>query len=106
MAGITAIEESGQSLTAGQWAKKFLCGGLGGCFVWFVIYPLDIINTNIQTTNEKSMGRSFVQLYREDGIRRFYRGLGPTMLRSLYADAITLVAFDWMNQNFVTKYYK
>lgn len=66
--------------------QPFIVGGLSGSFATSIIQPIDMVKTSIQIQNEK--GKVVVSdivrgIYREEGMRGFYRGLDSAILRQL-----------------------
>lgn len=82
----------------------FWCGGIAGALSWLITYPFDIIKTIIQTSEETRMSRVVMTSYKAEGLRFFFRGLGPTLMRAFWVDGISLPMFDYLNFKFVTKY--
>ena len=61
-------------------------GGLSGMLTWTVIYPLDTIKTEYQTTKQKGIYELTRERYRHKSIRSaassFYKGITPVLLRT------------------------
>jgi len=85
---------------AWQTTSTVVAGGLAGCCSWFVVYPLDVIKTNIQVHSFISGGNQggIVQtaraLYQKSGYQTFYRGIGPTMMRAFPVNGITFLCYE------------
>lgn len=95
-----------------QTANTMVAGGLAGCSSWFICYPLDVIKTNIQvsgfvtpTATATSSGagvevynngiiRQATRLYQRYGVRGFFRGLGPTMMRAFPVNGVTFLVYE------------
>ncbi|KAH8917447.1 mitochondrial carrier [Atractiella rhizophila] len=90
-------------------SHSLLFGALAGYALWFTAYPLDVLKSRLQTdglsrssTEVTPFGqrkyRNFVdcarQLWREQGVKGFLRGLGPTLVRSPFANGATFAAFE------------
>jgi solute carrier family 25 carnitine/acylcarnitine transporter 20/29 len=78
-------------------------GGIAGVIAWFLVYPLDVIKTDMQC--EKQIQKlslvSFAKdRYKKHGGSYFYKGLSATMLRTFPVNAIVLTAFDLLNERF------
>lgn len=76
-----------------------LYGGLSGYTMWTVIYPVDIVKSKLQTDNHlnwkyKSIRHVMKDIYATRGLRGFFVGFGPTILRAAPANAATFVAFE------------
>jgi solute carrier family 25 (mitochondrial carnitine/acylcarnitine transporter), member 20/29 len=83
-----------------------ISGGIAGVITWASIYPLDVIKTRIQTQSSSSLGpndttpllgrdepaRGSLQtaqhIYRSEGLRAFYRGLGVCSVRAFIVNAV------------------
>lgn len=82
-----------------------MAGGLAGTLSWAVIYPLDVIKTVTQVSTAPAVagGKAYkdmhswevgVSLFRQYGIRSFYRGLAPTLLRAFPVNASTFFFYE------------
>lgn len=79
--------------------KLCLFGGLSGYTLWIGIYPVDVIKSKLQTdslSNPKYKGSIsvFKDIMTKNGIRGFYRGFIPTILRAAPANGATFAAFE------------
>ena len=87
------------------WALM-LSGSCGGIFNWLACYPLDVIKSRIQLNDKplpKGLGGPLVfkyisqeakSIYRTEGVRAFWVGLSPTLLRAVPAAAATFTTFE------------
>lgn len=57
-------------------------GGLSGMLTWTVIYPLDTIKTEYQTTKNKSIHELIRERLATNSIGSFYKGITPVLLRT------------------------
>ncbi|KAF4368364.1 hypothetical protein F8388_019081 [Cannabis sativa] len=85
-----------------------ISGGLGGIALknlfgflhqfWSAVLPLDVAKTIIQTSPDKNTTRNPFQIlnsiYRRDGIKGCYTGLGPTICRAFPANAAAIVTWE------------
>ena len=77
-----------------QW-KVATYGGLAGEALWLGSYPLDVIKSKMQSDgfgpDKKfaSMRDCFGQIWRGEGARGFWKGIGPTLLRAMPVSAGT-----------------
>ena len=71
-------------------------------------YPHEVIRTRLQTQERAANGipvkytgvlRTLQLIYREEGWRAFYSGLGTNMVRTLPASAVTLLTFEFVNKH-------
>lgn len=79
--------------------KLCLFGGLSGYTLWIGIYPVDVIKSKLQTDSlSKPAYRSSLDVVRDvfarNGIRGFYRGFVPTILRAAPANGATFAVFE------------
>jgi solute carrier family 25 carnitine/acylcarnitine transporter 20/29 len=86
---------------------NLFAGGVGGFFYWFLFFPIDVVKSSIQSDNVVKSQRKYHgivdtvgKLYREGGIRRFYRGFSPCLMRSVPANAIMLLTVAWVVDHF------
>ncbi|KAF5387535.1 hypothetical protein D9757_006548 [Collybiopsis confluens] len=83
-----------------------LYGAAAGYALWAVIYPIDMIKSRMQTDGfTPATGRKYAnaldcvkQVWRTEGPRAFARGLGPTLIRSPFANGATFLGFEMANQ--------
>ncbi len=73
-----------------------------GYGLWLTAYPADIIKSKLQTDSLNPAQRRYKgtldcvkQTFKADGVKGFFRGLLPTLVRSPFANAATFVAFEW-----------
>ncbi|KAK5995680.1 putative mitochondrial carrier C4G9.20c [Cladobotryum mycophilum] len=75
-------------------------GGLAGEALWLASYPFDVIKSKMQTdgfgAQQKypSMRACFAATYRADGLRGFWRGIGPTLFRAMPVSAGTFAVVE------------
>ena len=77
------------------------CSIIGGGMSWLIVFPLDLIKTNIVTVADPTQRPSFrtvaTKLWAEEGLPGLYRGLGTTILRSIPVNAVYLPTFVLVN---------
>lgn len=72
-------------------------GGLAGEALWLGSYPFDVIKSKMQSdglgSDRKyvSMRDCFGKTYQGEGLRGFWKGIGPTLLRAMPVSAGTFV---------------
>lgn len=78
-------------------------GAAAGACLWLAVYPVDAIKSRIQATGggtggcDKSSGsfmKSFALIVRNEGPLALYRGLAPTMIRTVPASAVMFWAVE------------
>jgi hypothetical protein len=79
--------------------RAYLAGGAAGSTAWAVIFPLDVVKTRMQvdkllhaepaagTPGRHGMIHTARLIFREGGVRAFYRGVWPAILRAFPANA-------------------
>jgi solute carrier family 25 carnitine/acylcarnitine transporter 20/29 len=87
-----------------------LAGGMTGCVVWIASYPFDIVKTKLQTdgisTNRleyKGTWDCMKKLYRTSGIRVFYKGLSPCLIRGFLNSYALLPAAEYVKRYWPSK---
>lgn len=81
-------------------------GGLSGEALWLASYPFDVVKSRMQSD---AVGRGavvgqryaglrdcFVGVWREGGVRGFWRGIGPTLLRAMPVSAGTFAVVEFV----------
>eukprot|EP01103_Thecamoeba_quadrilineata_P001222 TRINITY_DN11083_c0_g1_i1.p1 TRINITY_DN11083_c0_g1~~TRINITY_DN11083_c0_g1_i1.p1 ORF type:complete len:327 (-),score=61.14 TRINITY_DN11083_c0_g1_i1:87-1034(-) len=72
-------------------------GGIAGIANWVVAIPPDVVKSRIQSARPgepTKVGAVVAALYREEGIKGFFRGLGPVMLRAFPANAACFLGVE------------
>eukprot|EP01035_Chromulina_nebulosa_P017283 gene17283-22819_t len=75
-------------------------GGLAGSASWGLIYPIDVIKSNIQISNGKplSMIETSLKLLRKYGPTVFFRGFVTTVVRAFPVNAATFYVYELMKK--------
>ncbi|GMI39197.1 hypothetical protein TeGR_g6656, partial [Tetraparma gracilis] len=93
-----------------NWVSSVACGGASGALTWALVYPVDIIKTNIQTmpidTPAKDRGMLTVagRLVRKHGGSYLFRGLGVTVVRSFPVNGMIFPIYELSIYMFTTPY--
>ncbi|TNV77299.1 hypothetical protein FGO68_gene3304 [Halteria grandinella] len=80
---------------------RLMCGGVAGQLSWIVSFPFDVVKTQMMcdmSHKPRTMRETFAQIYRQNGVRYFARGLTPTLLRAFPTNGVTLAVFDLMSE--------
>ena len=83
--------------------RAFLAGGLSGLAEWTSSMPTDVVKTRIQsgkTARGTSYASAFAEVYREHGVRGYYRGFLPTIMRAFPANGAALLGIEMTNRAF------
>lgn len=81
-------------------AVNFWAGGLSAQIFWITSYPSDVVKQRIMTDPlgpERRFPRwrdAAKAVYRENGLKGYWRGFVPCFLRAFPANAVALVAFE------------
>jgi solute carrier family 25 uncoupling protein 8/9 len=80
-------------------------GGVAACFAEFCTIPMDTIKVRMQNLQDvyKQMLPAYKQIYREEGIFAFYRGLSAGFLRQITFASLRLGLYDYGIQNLENK---
>ncbi|KAI2635774.1 mitochondrial carrier [Hypomontagnella submonticulosa] len=80
--------------------KVALYGGLAGEALWLASYPFDVVKSKMQTDGfgadmkYRTMRDCFAQTWRAEGMRGFWKGIAPTLLRAMPVSAGTFAVVE------------
>ncbi|KAG9242794.1 mitochondrial carrier domain-containing protein [Calycina marina] len=80
--------------------KVAFYGGLAGEALWLTSYPLDVVKSKMQSDGfgkeqrYKTMRDCFAQTFRSEGLRGFWKGILPTLLRAMPVSAGTFAVVE------------
>ncbi|KAF2263493.1 mitochondrial carrier [Lojkania enalia] len=80
--------------------KVALYGGLAGEALWIASYPFDVVKSKLQsdgfgpTQKFKNARDCFKKTWRAEGVRGFWKGIGPTCLRAMPVSAGTFATVE------------
>ncbi|QRW12698.1 mitochondrial carrier protein [Ceratobasidium sp. AG-Ba] len=82
-------------------------GSCGGICYWLSCYPLDVVKSRVQLANTPPKGLDYIAqelrtIAREGGMSGLFRGLSPSLLRSIPAAASTFAAYE-LTKEFLLK---
>lgn len=76
-------------------------GGAGGVLYWLAIFPVDVVKSAMMTDainpadrKYPTMAKAARVLWAEGGLKRFYRGFSPCLMRAVPANATMLFTVD------------
>lgn len=95
-----------------------LYGACAGYAMWFTAYPIDVVKSKLQTDaldptkqQYKGMLDCFKKIYIQNGIKGFFKGFVPTILRAAPVNACTFYVFElvirylgWKSPNLINTY--
>lgn len=92
---LTGTKEGEMSLVAVSTA-----GGLAGMGMWLTVFPVDTVKTRMTSSlSAKVSAKDAIgEIYRKGGIKGFFPGIGPALLRSFPANAATFVGVELTRQ--------
>nr|XP_043637344.1 calcium-dependent mitochondrial ATP-magnesium/phosphate carrier protein 2-like [Erigeron canadensis] len=76
------------------------CGTVSGALGATCVYPLQVVRTRMQahqaegSTAYKGMTDVFMRTYRNEGVRGFYKGIFPNLLKVIPAASITYMVYE------------
>ncbi|KAG4108593.1 mitochondrial carrier [Neocallimastix lanati (nom. inval.)] len=73
--------------------ELFMAGGLAGIACWLPCIPQDVIKSRAQTTGMTAR-EATKEIYRLYGMKGFFRGFCPTVIRAFPANAVTFVVYE------------
>ncbi|KAK9870371.1 hypothetical protein WA026_007937 [Henosepilachna vigintioctopunctata] len=88
--------------------KLFLAGSLAGVTSQSLTYPLDLARARMAVTKKTeyaSLRQVFLKIYREEGIRTFYRGYIPTMAGVIPYAGVSFFTYDTLKQFFKDNFH-
>jgi solute carrier family 25 carnitine/acylcarnitine transporter 20/29 len=73
-----------------------ISGGIAGTTAWVCAYPTDVLKSTIQANKHENLTitQGIKHIYRTRGLKGFYRGLTPTLVRAFPESAATFVAYE------------
>lgn len=79
--------------------RTVICGGVGGVALWVAIFPADVCKSRIQVQSVEgqktpSFLHTLTTIFRNEGIRALYKGLGPTVIRTFPATGALFLAYE------------
>jgi solute carrier family 25 citrate transporter 1 len=87
--------------------KDFLSGCFAGICSVFVNNPIDVVKTQLQGLEAKKYNGTvdcFVKILQNEGIKGFYKGVTPRLMRVSLDVALTFTIFSKMNDIVIGKY--
>lgn len=78
-------------------AKSFICGATAGAVASFLVNPFDVAKTYQQTRAGKAVPSFTIlkDVYRQDGIGGWFKGVGPRVVKSACACAMMITFYEY-----------
>ena len=96
-----AVVGEGQhtAVTAREFLGTVMSGGIAGCAMWATVLPVDAAKTRIQAEfkggrHDAPLTAVMRAMWREGGLRCWWGGLAPTLLRAFPANAAQWFAWE------------
>lgn len=77
------------------------CGALAGDALWLASFPLDVIKSKLQSEYRFGKEQRFpnaraiaVDIWKNQGFKGFWRGIGPALIRAIPCSAATFTTFE------------
>ncbi|KAI0364562.1 mitochondrial carrier [Pilatotrama ljubarskyi] len=93
--------ETASNLASHSIAALLAAGGMAGIAGWVVTFPFDVVKTRMQSTAAAAPNNPYrttwstiVASYRAEGLRVFFRGLAPTLMRAIPVNMVTFTTFE------------
>lgn len=72
-----------------------VAGGAAGVAMWIPVFPIDTIKSRLQSAEGRpTIGGTISGLYARGGLKAFFPGMGPAMLRAVPANAATFLGVE------------
>ena len=102
------LARSSLAAVLGNHAAPLIFGAAAGWAMWIPTYPADIVKTlvQVQDSNSKiSLRQITAKLYRSGGVKAFFDGLEPKLVRAAIKHAVTFWVYEII-MRFVTQYLR
>ena len=83
-----------------------IAGGLAGMISWASTFPLDVVKSRMQADGSggklkySGMTDCILKTYSTGGVRSFFRGIGPTLLRAFPTNAVIFPIYTFVSRAF------
>lgn len=87
--------------------ERFIAGSIAGGFSQSVIYPLEVLKTRLalrKTGDYKGILDAAKKIYRNEGLRSFYRGYVPNMCGIIPYAGIDLAIYETLKNAYIRKH--
>ena len=73
-------------------------GAAGSLFTCYLLYPLDLAKTQIQSGATRDVRSTLLRILREHGALGLFEGLGPRAVQTVLQNFIYFYAYAWLKQ--------
>lgn len=93
---LQASQAGGAAAKNGREFRHFVAGGCGGMMGAMTTCPLEVVKTHLQSKNvvRRSISDVVMQIWRNDGVLGFWRGIGPMLAGVVPARAVNFWAYN------------
>jgi hypothetical protein len=82
---------------------NMIAGGFAGLIGTVVSIPFDVVKTRLQVQSMTSdryngMFNAFIRIYKEEGTRAFFKGLGPRIISTIPSASLTFTFYEQMKK--------
>ncbi|PVF97790.1 mitochondrial carrier [Serendipita vermifera] len=101
MRASSRLEGTGFQMSEGT--ANFICGGLASFTYWFAAIPADNVKNRVfgsPLDSSTTVRQVISDIYRTAGIRGFYRGLAPSILRAFPSNACAYFVYEGLLRTF------
>ncbi|KAL9654276.1 hypothetical protein ABK040_010307 [Willaertia magna] len=83
--------------------NPFFVGSACSTLAWLLVFPFDVIKSQIQSmkvTEQLGVVQRLTIVGKTLGFRGFFRGVVPASARSIVANGLSMIVFDYVSKNF------
>lgn len=104
MAYDKATHVAEQSFGFGRIGSVIVGGGVAGMVTWASHYPLDLVSSRMEASvafggRQLTMTEHIKEIYAQSGVKGFFRGIGPCLLRAFPVNATIFLTYDLCKSN-------
>jgi hypothetical protein len=104
MAYDKATHVAEQSFGFGRIGSVIVGGGVAGMATWASHYPLDLVSSRMEASvafggRQLTMTEHIKEIYAQSGVKGFFRGIGPCLLRAFPVNATIFLTYDLCKSN-------
>lgn len=74
--------------------RTAISGSVGGMLLWSIIFPADVVKSRMQVSGKGRFTEIWMNIYKNEGIQAFYKGLSPTLIRTCLASSCLFLAYE------------
>jgi len=95
---------------------SLICGAMAGMATKAILYPLDVVKKRLQvsgwvdgrkglgeTPHYKNLRHCLVSLVKVEGVRSFYKGFTPALIKAVSTTSISFMAYEWTCKLFLLR---